>query len=79
MDAKEWEARENAVAEREGVSPQLFALMKACGWAPGDYMNRCVNCGKENWNVDKRATCCKPCALRKVRLAGAEATIVDGV
>lgn len=33
------------------------------GWAPGDYMGKCRECGEEWWNGDKRAACCERCAM----------------
>jgi len=36
------------------------------GFAPGDYMCKCVTC-KEQFHGDKRATQCEPCAIEMVR------------
>lgn len=36
--------------------------LKAFGYAPGDYMNKCLRCGAHVGAVDKRATSCRPCA-----------------
>jgi hypothetical protein len=36
--------------------------LKAYGYAPGDYMNKCHACGKVVEFVDKLATTCRPCA-----------------
>lgn len=33
------------------------------GYAPGNYMNRCVDCGGQHWNLDKRAYRCERCAM----------------
>jgi hypothetical protein len=36
--------------------------LKRYGYAPGNYMNFCKRCGVVHAGLDKRATCCKPCA-----------------
>jgi hypothetical protein len=36
------------------------------GFAPGDYMCKCVTC-KEKFYGDKRATQCEPCTIEMVR------------
>jgi hypothetical protein len=36
--------------------------LKAYGYAPGHYMNKCSTCGKVVTDVDKRAITCRPCA-----------------
>jgi hypothetical protein len=36
------------------------------GFAPGDYMCKCVTC-KEQFHGDKRATQCETCAIEMVR------------
>lgn len=35
-----------------------------CGYAPGNYMGRCRDCGAEWWDGDKRASQCLQCAVR---------------
>lgn len=41
------------------------------GYAPGDYSSICNTCKKEMDWVDKRAICCKACALGKLSQAKA--------
>ena len=33
------------------------------GWAPGNYMGRCCDCGDQWHNGDKRAIRCERCAM----------------
>lgn len=35
------------------------------GYAPGGYMGRCLSCNSTTLNVDKRATSCRGCAVRR--------------
>ena len=39
------------------------------GYAPGNYMCRCMRCGNVVVGLDKRATSCKPCAIEAARRA----------
>jgi hypothetical protein len=39
--------------------------LKAYGYAPGHYMNKCQSCCKVCDDLDKRATCCRPCAEQR--------------
>jgi hypothetical protein len=39
------------------------------GYAPGNYMSRCLTCDQTMQDVDKRCRCCKPCAEAKMRAA----------
>ena len=36
--------------------------LKQCGYAPGNYMNRCVACRQVVCDLDRRATTCRACA-----------------
>lgn len=36
------------------------------GYAPGDYMGRCIKCEGRFTNMDKRAFHCLPCAIEAV-------------
>lgn len=35
-----------------------------CGYAPGNYMGRCRECGVESFAFDKRASQCLSCAIK---------------
>lgn len=37
--------------------------LKAYGYAPGNYMSKCDDCGSTDWDADKRARRCRPCAV----------------
>lgn len=39
--------------------------LKRFGYAPGDYMNLCSDCGETVTGVDKRAQRCRPCAEKR--------------
>lgn len=43
------------------LDPSWASLM-LYGYAPGDYMGKCAECGEIVHDIDKRATCCRPCA-----------------
>ena len=43
------------------------------GYAPGNYMNTCHDCGKTNDFCDKRAAVCRPCAEKRLDAALAAA------
>jgi hypothetical protein len=37
--------------------------LRPYGYAPGKYTMKCPHCQVSVWDVDKRASCCKPCAI----------------
>lgn len=41
-----------------------YLHLRGFGYAPGDYMARCVNCNETNYNCDKRAVTCLACASK---------------
>jgi hypothetical protein len=45
-----------------GKMEQEWAHLMRYGYAPGHYMNTCLQCGQTVVDVDKRATCCRACA-----------------
>ena len=45
--------------------------LKQYGFAPGDYMSKCHTCGFVVCGLDKRASCCRPCAERRDEAARA--------
>lgn len=47
--------------KREPADPVLLAY----GYAPGNYMIKCIDCGATPIDCDKRAARCKQCAQRK--------------
>jgi hypothetical protein len=47
--------------------------LKAYGYAPGGYMNRCIGCAQIVEWVDKRACRCRPCAEAMHAARGMEA------
>jgi hypothetical protein len=54
-----WQTWQAALEQPE--QPDWLHL-KRYGYAPGNYMNFCKRCGVVHAGLDKRATCCKPCA-----------------
>jgi hypothetical protein len=44
--------------------PEQWEHLKAYGYAPGNYMMICRGCNTEVIGVDKRASRCKPCAIK---------------
>ena len=44
--------------------------LKAYGYAPGGYMNKCVTCEQMVSDLDKRAIRCRPCAEKAFAAAG---------
>ncbi len=44
--------------------PEQWEHLKAYGYAPGNYMMTCCGCNTEVIGVDKRASRCKPCAIK---------------
>lgn len=36
------------------------------GYAPGGYVIKCHHCGRHKSDLDKRATCCLECAIKRV-------------
>jgi len=44
--------------------PEQWEHLKAYGYAPGNYMMTCRGCNTEVIGVDKRASRCKPCAIK---------------
>ena len=54
--------------------------LRPWGYAPGGYrlMKGCPHCGGDLWNVDKRASSCKPCAeaAREKHLAVMSAPLI---
>jgi rRNA maturation endonuclease Nob1 len=61
------------VAREQGLSIDLFHVMRSIGWAPGDYVIRCHGCDQQTTDCDKRARLCKSCALDAVASLGDEA------
>lgn len=43
------------------ATPEWLHL-KSYGYAPGNYMSKCLRCGQTPAGLDKRATSCRPCA-----------------
>jgi hypothetical protein len=58
-------AREAIRAQPAPVQePEQWEHLKAYGYAPGNYMMTCRGCNTEVIGVDKRASRCKPCAIK---------------
>lgn len=47
--------------------------LKSFGYAPGNYMSRCLSCDQIKEEMDKRAITCRPCAVARYK------TIVDAI
>lgn len=60
-------------AKKIGVTPQLFGMMNAVGFAPGDYLKTCMYCETAVTHLDKSATTCRDCALEAIEVLGKEA------
>jgi hypothetical protein len=55
-----------------GPSPEpTDADLVAVGYAPGNYMSRCLHCGAHPTDVQKRATSCRPCAVKRFKARAA--------
>jgi len=50
--------------------------MRPWGWAPGNYMGHCRDCGEQWMDGDKRAWCCERCAMIR-RFTEAEKKVAD--
>ena len=47
------------------VDPSSRPELRKYGYAPGGYMGRCGSCDTVVTGIDKRASCCLPCAESK--------------
>ena len=54
----------NEKPKHEVLEPD-WQHLKRYGYAPGGYLARCRCCGEMVEFVDKRATCCLPCATQQ--------------
>ena len=42
--------------------------LKIFGYAPGNYMTKCMMCGQTKEDLDKRASSCRECAERRYKV-----------
>lgn len=50
---------------REALEPPTDQQLIAFGYAPGNYMSKCRYCQQTMRDTDKRASSCKPCAIKR--------------